>query len=844
MDPNHFANIERLFAEALDQSDADRASWMRALQESEPDLAREVARLLEHHAEDDEGWPDLAQAILDGVSRAEWTGSSGAGSTPASLGPYRILDELGRGGMGRVFLAERPDIGKRVALKVVRGPFISDDQVRRFEREQRILARLEHPGIAQLHDAGVAEEGAPYFAMEVVHGRPITRFCWEDNLGLEDRLALFLELCSTVAYAHRNLVVHRDIKPGNVLVTEDRRVKLLDFGVAKLLDVGNEREATRAGTRIFTPSYASPEQLRGERVTTATDIYQLGVLLYELLCGVAPFDVSTLTPADAARVVGEEVPPPPSSRKERGLGSDTLGDPTSPTRTLRRVRGDLDRIVLKCLEKAPSRRYGTADALSDDIRRFLDGRPVLARPGGPVYRARKFVRRHRTLTTAALLAVGYALTITGQNRIVTRERDRAAEAAEEASVQARRAERVTDFVVGLLSSADPYREPDPSASVQELLARGVSEADALGGQPAVRAAVLEAIGTTQYNLGLHDEAELALRGAVDLYDSIGPTEEGAELRDVAVQRLAENHLAREEYAQAVELFRALLRRRASSPPDALYQRGLSGLGNALHLLGDAEGADSAWSAWESLLETDRVADPELLRSLGRLGVIRRYQGDLEGAERLLHDAAGMSTELLGAEHPATGESLQDLANLMIQLGDTVGADTTTLRATRIARATFSETSTEVAFAMQQRATALEWRGEVEQAESLLREAVEIEYSLPDNGLNWATRAAALGEFLHRRGEFAEARAVLEQGTEWFATNFGPDALMTVLREGALARVMIDSGDYDGAEAILRSGHSRLLATRGEDDPYAAQLAASLVSLYEAWGRPESAAAYR
>jgi serine/threonine protein kinase len=360
------------------------------------------------------------------------------------VGSYRILCEVGRGGMGAVYLAEREHFRQRVALKVIKRGMDTDDIVRRFRRERQVLASLSHPHVARLLDGGATAEGAPFFVMEYVEGLPITKFCDRRGLSVEARLRLFRKVCAAVSYAHQNLVVHRDIKPSNILVTEDGEPRLLDFGISKLLASGDS-ETTAEQTslvRLMTPDYASPEQVRGEQVTTAADVYSLGVLLYELLCGRRPLEFNNRVPAEILKLISEREPAAPSiaALTTQGGGGPDAGQAASPEaaarrrgtrpeRLSRRLRGDLDNIVLTAVRKEPSRRYPSVEQFSEDVRRHLAGLPVSARSATLGYRVSKFVRRNRlpvAFASIALLAILAGLSVAvWQAHAARRERARA-----------------------------------------------------------------------------------------------------------------------------------------------------------------------------------------------------------------------------------------------------------------------------------------------------------------------------------------------------------------------------------------------------------------------------------
>ena len=397
MDTPSWDDVRVLFADALAQPPSDRASFLDDACD-DPVLRREVEELLAAHDED--GPMDQLRARLTPASQALEVPD--ASSTGRRVGPYRVIRRLGRGGMGEVFLAERVDgqFERQVALKLLRDGLESSSMRERFLRERQTLARLEHPGIARLIDGGLAEDDRPYFAMEAVEGERIDRYCDTQRYTVAQRLGLFGQVCRAVQHAHQRLVVHRDLKPSNILVTEtdgDPTVKLLDFGIARLIE--EVEPAGHAPTRLLTPEYAAPEQISGGEISTATDVYSLGVVLYELLTGQRPFALANLAPGEVVRTVCETEPPAPSTVVSRvanssgdgvALTPETVGQDrdTEPDTLVRHLRGDLDTICLKALDRDPAQRYASAEAFLDDIQRHLDGLPVRARPASAGYRVR------------------------------------------------------------------------------------------------------------------------------------------------------------------------------------------------------------------------------------------------------------------------------------------------------------------------------------------------------------------------------------------------------------------------------------------------------------------------
>ena len=446
--------ISALLDEALDLPPEQRDAWLEALPEPARAHRDTLANLLADRAQVE------TQDFMHTLPKVMPTDEPFAsGDAPRAIGPYRLLREIGRGGMGSVWLAERSDglLKRPVALKLPHPGLATRSFAERLARERDILASLAHPNIARLYDAGITPDGQPYIALEYVAGRSLIEHCDEARLSLRARIALFLQVLAAVQYAHAHLVIHRDLKPSNVLVDEHGQVRLLDFGIAKLLVDGRAEatELTLDGGQALTPDYASPEQIAGAAISTASDVYSLGVLLYELLSGVRPYRLPRQGQAALERAVLEMDVPHPSTAA-RGASSAN-GVPAA-----RALRGDLDTIVLKTLKKDPTDRYATADAFSQDLQRYLDGTPVLARPDALAYRVGKFVRRHRvgvSATVLVVLALGAGLAGTAWQ-------------ARQASQQAARAEAVQGFLIGLFNEADPLRAQGRELTARQMLDRG------------------------------------------------------------------------------------------------------------------------------------------------------------------------------------------------------------------------------------------------------------------------------------------------------------------------------------------------------------------------------------
>ncbi len=530
-----------LFAELVELAPEERRARLPALEAADPELFRLVGGLL---AADEAAGTFLEAGVaeysprlgaLDGDPEPEaFDGAAGQ-----AVGPYVLVSLLGRGGMGEVWVAERRDgqFEQRVALKLLRRGMDSEGIRRRFVQERQVLARLEHPHIARLLDGGTAD-GRPYFVLELVDGRPITEFAREHHLMLDDRLRLVAACCDAVDAAHRRLVVHRDIKPSNVLVTKEGEVKLLDFGIAKLLSPDAEAaEFTRAEERVLTPNYAAPEQILGEPVTTATDVYALGVMLYELVTGAPPHDRRSSSAAQLASQVERETVERPSRAL---LAAGGGADPREARRASRRLEGDVDAIVQKALRREPERRYAGAAGMAEDLRRHLSGRRVEARPDTMAYRVGRFARRHRAGVAAAVLVVlalvaGLATT-TWQARV--------------ARANARRAARVQEFLVAIFQGSDPSHSRGESLTARELLADGTRRVETdLRGEPEVQADLYDALAQIQASLGALPQAErLAGRALAERRRLYGARDPRA-MRSVVTLAVVRTALAQEEEAE-------------------------------------------------------------------------------------------------------------------------------------------------------------------------------------------------------------------------------------------------------------------------------------------------------
>ena len=881
--------VQRVFDYAMDLSPARRATYLDRACGRNGALREEVEALLDAGARAGsflEAPPGgFAWALMEELGQEDAPGRDLVGSR---VGPYRILELVGSGGMGAVYLAEREGPHKRVALKLIHAGMGTGDVRRRFLNEREILAALEHPAIAQLFDGGMTAEGAPYFVMEYVDGLPIDRYCDEHCLPIPDRLALFRDVCRAVAYAHQHLVVHRDLKPSNILVAEDEDgrpgVKLLDFGIAKVLRpdrVPRSVDAlTRTQARLMTPEYASPEQVRGANVTTASDVYALGVLLYELLTGHRPYRSRSPLPHELARAVLEEDPVRPSTavmRTEEVTGEQgdvetiTPADvgqarSTSAERLRRRLRGDLDNVVMKALRKEKERRYASAEQLAEDVRRYLEGLPVKARKGTVAYRAGKFVRRHRWGVVVALafvlLLAGYAATATSQAREIAQERDRAERAAREARREARKAERVTEFVVSVFEVADPGGPRGGRVTAQELLERGVQRVgEELGEEPEVEAKLMEVIGRVYRSLSMYEEAtpllEQALAQRRRLYSG-----------DHASIASSLYHLAmllqrKGRYGEAEPLYREALSMRQrlygeGAHPDVAES--LHGLARLLHRKGRYDEAERLYR--EALRQRQALYgddDLSVAASLSGLGLLLRYKGAYDEAEPLLRRGLAISRNLLGPEHPdvtsavgnlalllrnrgaydeaeallretlalrqrASGEDhayaaigLHDLARLLHIKGDHPEAETLYRRALALRSAHQGTSHTATALTMIRLADLLAETSAPAEADSLYRRALgTLRRVYPDEHPRMALAHMGLGQLRFRQGRPGEAEEPLREGLRICREKLPEGHEQIAVAESLLGQGLAALGRPTEAGPLLVGGHAALEAKLGAD----------------------------
>jgi len=774
----------------------------------------------------------------------------------SQIGPYKLLQQIGEGGMGTVYLAEQEEpVRRRVALKIIKAGMDSRQVIARFEAERQALSMMDHPNIAHVLDVGTTETGRPYFVMELVKGLPITTYCDEKGLTPKQRLGVFKSICHAVQHAHQKGIIHRDLKPNNILVTEfDNRAvpKIIDFGLAKALHqrLTEKTMFTQLGQVLGTLEYMSPEQskMNQQDVDTRTDIYSLGVLLYELLTGTTPFDKQRLHSAaidEVFKIIREEDPPKPSNRLSTLLSRPEIASRRGiePKKLSGFVRGELDWIVMKTLEKDRARRYETANGLAADIQRYLDDQPVVASPPSASYRLRKFARRHRIVLTmavvvAAALVGGLTVALYG---LVQANRERALAVRE-----AEKSEAISGFLNDMLSSVDPNRTLGEDVTVRTILDEAATRLDQeeLAHQPAARAALLSSIGRSYVALGLFEDAKPHFAESLTLQEQIlGPGHP-----DTAANRddLALAHLQLGEYEQAEILYaRAVEVREAASGPDAASDSVL-GLADVLIYTGRHDEAE-ALLRQAVAAERRRTGDltPGLARALKTLGLALEKKGVNDEAIRALRESVEIYRVVYGSPSTQVAEALSSLGAALEANSDLESAEEVHRESLQIRRQLLSPEHPSLGASLNNLGLVLSRLNKPEEAEHVLREALENRRTNYHTS-HQATAATLnnLASALERLNRTEEALRYYEEAIRMATEALPTGHMMPAALRGNRAACLIGMQRFEEAEAELAEAHAILHKALGPEHRRTQKVVQYAIELYEAWGKPERLAEWR
>jgi eukaryotic-like serine/threonine-protein kinase len=729
-----------------------------------------------------------------------------------------VLRTLGAGGMGAVYLAERADaqFEQQVAIKVVHGGALAVSMHSRLKLERQILAQLDHPNIAHLLDGGALPDGSAYLVMEYIDGVAIDEFCDSNRLDISARLKLFQTVCAAVHYAHQNLIVHRDLKPSNILVTAAGVPKLLDFGIAKLLD---DRQAarhtlavTQADIRIMTPDHASPEQIRGQAITTSSDVYVLGVLLYRLLCGTSPFFISSMRLSEIERAICEKDPPPPSELVSGGESPESRAiaeaRAISSKRLRRELSGDLDNIVLMAMRKEPERRYGSAEQLASDIQRFLEGKPVIARRDTVSYRTSKFVRRHWLPVSAAaavtFMIIAFSVTTYIQSVRIAAERDRAAQQRERAEHERARAEEVSTFLVNLFKLSDPEENRGNQVTARELLDSGAKRLEAgLQDQPETKAALLSTVGAVYDSLGQYKDALPILDEALRLQ---GRSRDGSHigtLLEVASARIGTGNLpdAEPPLQDALHISQSAFGAKSIESGRTLWA-----LGRLRLQQGRFSEAKDLFAQSLSILQADNAPQTDISSLLDDLAKVYTRGQQWLLAKKTYERALDMDRQVLGDDHPRVAQYLDNLAFVAQNMGDLTQAETLYRDALNRKETAYGERHPETAMTKGNYGLLLQREGRLTEAEPLLRDAVAIRLSLfgPDN-YNVGYGRVSLAMLLHDKGDLNASENEFRQALAIYDKSLPVDHQYRASLLMHFARLLVDRNK--SAEALAKSDES-------------------------------------
>jgi serine/threonine protein kinase/Flp pilus assembly protein TadD len=888
--PERWARLQEAFHRLVDCPESERRAMLASVCGDDAELRGELEEMLANDMGSEER---LREAIGGAVAHVvEGQRNRFIGTL---LGAYRITDVLGHGGMGTVYLAKRADqqYEQKVAIKLVEQMAVHPQLRTRLRAERQILANLDHPDIARLIDGGETAEGVPYLIIEYIGGKPIDEYCDLHRLGVRERLQLLERVCAAVDYAHRNLIVHRDLKPGNILVTADGHPKLLDFGIAKLLHPDPATQAvavTRMQDRLLTPEHAAPEQVLGRTITIAADVYALGVLLYQLLCGRSPYALHDSTALGLERAICIEDPPRPSSLFRSGRagalveagGFDAPAVAAKRSATVEKMRrqlsGDIDEIILKAMRKEPRERYETAAQLAEDIRRHLQGQPVVARQGSRRYRALKFIRRNAmsmSLVATIFLALTTFAIMTWMQKVRLGEQIKIAEE------QRSTAQQVSAFLVDIFGAADPFNAQGRKTTAEELLERGAANIQKnLNEQPEVRAQMLESIGFAFQRRNQFDRAIPLLEQALtirrqteqpagervatslfNLADALRGTGNYASADGYYRQALALSKEVFGERDQRVALVMVSMARleQVQDRPETAEKL----LNHAIDIYREQLGSDhkevgiayadlASIMLWKDDLaraeEYERKAleilqarvartDPDYANALGALGLVLVKRGKLDEAEKPLTESLDLHRTIFGSDHPRLAGVLSSLGMLYDKRGDYQKAIEQAEAALAISRRAYGERHYLTGYYLDSLAN-LEFKAKrTAAALSNVRTAIDIfRESMSTDHVYVASSEHLLGEILLARGDAQGAIGPLRHAIAVNTTAYGATSWRTARSQSTLGAALARAGEFDEAEDLLVGSHRILLKELGAEDPLTRAAHERVVDFLGARGR--------
>lgn len=804
MDTARWERIQELFNAAVELPESARMSYVASSCGDDAELVAVVVSMLNEERTSgsvlDRDISAIANTILDDDTRLP---------PQTTFGPYRITSVLGSGGMGVVYLAERDDIGSRAAVKILRDAWLSPARRLRFSSEQRTLARLNHDAIARLYDAGTMTDGTPWFVMEYVDGKSLTEYCDAHRCTVRERLQLFRRACDAVLYAHSNAVIHRDLKPSNILVTKDGEIKLLDFGISKQMESsGDDSVRTLTALRLMTPAYAAPEQLRGRNIGVQTDVYSLGVILYELLAGELPFDLSRCTPAEAERTILDREPPRPSTRFRH---TPRAGHAVTHASLTRGEWSDLDVLCLTAMHKDPEHRYRSVEALTRDVDNYLRGNPLDARPDSLRYVTAKFLRRNKR---AASLAAVVLVLIGGVAAFYTLrlQRERSATLAEAARTQ-----RVQSFMLNLFKGGDASTAPAESLTVLTLVDRGAREAAALSRDPLVQAELYATLGGIYQGLGEMNQADTLLSRALAARRRLlGDSSAGVAESMVALGMLRSDQARFDEAERLVRSGLAIDRRTLSAGHPAIAAATAS-LGQVLENRGSYPDAIKTLTEAVAMETAHGDTGVALNETLSELANTHFYLGHYATSDSINRRVLAMSTRLYGPSHPSVANDLINLGAIQFAWGHYEESEQYYRRALAINEAWYGSNNAEIASDLTMLARTLIADSRTDEASALLDRALatnERVYGMVHPRV--ASTLNEIGSVALRRKQYAKAATAFSRMLSIYRSVYGDKHYLIALATANLGSVYMSEGEYPRAEGLFRDAASRYAAAQGPD----------------------------
>jgi eukaryotic-like serine/threonine-protein kinase len=792
MDSARWQTIQLLFHEVADLPASEQRICLKSRCGDDETLLNEVLALLQEDAASASLLDrDVAHVVHEILQDDDET------SLPfKEFGPYRLKKVLGHGGMGVVYLAEREDLESQVAIKILRDAWLSPARRERFALEQRTLAQLNHPFIARLYDADTTPDGTPFFVMEYVEGVPLAEYCNAHGCSKEERLRLFRAVCEAVAYAHQHAVIHRDLKPSNILVRNDGTIRLLDFGIAKHLEaLGEAVEQTMTGLRLMTPAYASPEQIRGEQVGIRTDVYSLGVILYELLTGKLPFDLSDRTPAQAEKVLTQQDAEKPSIAAQKTAAADTTT--IHVPAVAKSEWADLDVLCLTALHKDTQRRYASAEALLRDVDHFLKQEPLDARADTTSYRIRKFVARNQR--SVAAVAVMFVL-VAG---LVTFFTVRLAIARNAAVAEAARTQRVQRFMVNLFQGGDEAAGPSDDLRVITLLDRGVQEAQSLSAEPEMQAELYQTLGVIYQKLGKFDRADNLLGTTLEQRKKLYGPDHRFVAESLTATALLRSNQAKYEEAERFARDGLEMSKRHLPPSHPAVARATFALGKVLEDRGEYDQSFPVLEEAVRLQSGPSGVTADLAASLSELANSHFYAGHYDTSESLNQRVLSIDRKLYGERHPLVADTLINLGAIQFQKGNYTESEKFNRQALDIVQSWYGKVHPETADAMTILGQSLTYQKRYDEAADLLKQSLAIlERVYGPVHPRVAFALNELGNVAIRQRKLDDAEIDFSRVVDIYRSVYGGKHYQIGLAEANLGGVYVERKEFARAELLF------------------------------------------